>query len=43
MFHDNELKTIMTAEEYREEILGRIIFLVSLPVIFISMWMITPA
>lgn len=41
MFDD--LKTIMTPEEYREEILGYAIFLVTLPTLFIIMWFMTPA
>lgn len=39
----NELKATMTPQEFRNEILGNIAFLIGFPIIFWGLWVITPA
>jgi hypothetical protein len=38
-----ELKAVMTPEEFRNEIIGNIVFLIGFPILFWGLWVITPA
>ena len=38
-----DLKATMTPEEFRNEILGGIAFLIGFPILFTALWVITPA
>ena len=37
------MKATMTPEEFRNEILGGIAFLIGFPILFLGLWIITPA
>ena len=39
----NDLKATMTPEEFRNEILGGIAFMIGFPILFAGLWIITPA
>lgn len=39
----NELRATMTPEEFRNEILGGIAFLIGFPILFTALWIVTPA
>jgi hypothetical protein len=38
-----DLKATMTPEEFRNEILGGLAFLIGFPILFAGLWIITPA